>query len=82
MVLEISFCTNGKDIEAIFRKIKKEAEDIGLRIKGSREKGTFSGFATKGSYEFTDKSFSVYIEKKPSYADNLLIKNTLEQYFK
>ena len=78
--LEISFCTNGKDTEAIFRKIKKDAEDIGLKI--NEEKGTFSGFATKGRYELTDKHFKVYIEKKPSYIHDTLIRRNLEEYFK
>jgi len=80
--LEISFDTKGKDYAEIFRKIKKDAEDFGIKMSGTAEKGNFLAFATAGRYEFSGGRFTAYIYRKPGMVSDSMIKEGLEKYFK
>ena len=77
----MTFCTSGKNIEEILKKIKKDGEKQGIHINGNAEKGSFYASNVQGSYEIDNNIVKVSVNSI-FFIPASLIKEELEKYFK
>jgi hypothetical protein len=78
---ELTFRAQGKNIEEILKKIKKDGEKQGIHIHGNTEKGNFYAKNAKGSYEINDSIVKVSVNTL-FFIPASLIQEELEKYFK
>ena len=78
---ELTFHTQGKNIEEILKKIKKDGEKEGIHIDGDSEKGSFYSKNVRGNYEINNSIVKISISSM-FFIPASLIQEEIQKYFK